>query len=109
MRMPFAAPITWWISVPARASMAAPLSPRAPPRSSLPIPMRRRNAGVPQIEIQGAHGNNLEDLTVSIPVGLLTCVTGVSGSGKSTLINDTLFRFAAARLNDGLVEGAAAA
>jgi excinuclease ABC subunit A len=42
-------------------------------------------------------------------VGLFTCVTGVSGSGKSTLINDTLFRFAAARLNNGLVEGAAAA
>ena len=64
---------------------------------------------MPQIEIQGAHGNNLQDLTVEIPVGLFTCVTGVSGSGKSTLINDTLFRFAAARLNNGLVEGAAAA
>jgi excinuclease ABC subunit A len=76
---------------------------------AIPVPQRRRNAGVPQIQIQGAHGNNLQDLTVEIPVGLFTCVTGVSGSGKSTLINDTLFRFAAARLNDGLVEGAAAA
>jgi excinuclease ABC subunit A len=76
---------------------------------AIPIPQRRRNAGVPQIRIQGAHGNNLQDLTVDIPVGLFTCVTGVSGSGKSTLINDTLFRFAAARLNNGLVEGAAAA
>jgi excinuclease ABC subunit A len=76
---------------------------------AVPVPKRRRNQGVAQIVIQGAHGNNLQDLTVSIPVGLLTCVTGVSGSGKSTLINDTLFRFAAARLNDGLVEGAAAA
>ena len=36
-----------------------------------------------------------------MPVGLLTCVTGVSGSGKSTLVNDTLYRLAAARLNDG--------
>jgi excinuclease ABC subunit A len=76
---------------------------------AIPVPQRRRNAGVPQIRIQGAHGNNLQDLTVDIPVGLFTCVTGVSGSGKSTLINDTLFRFAAARLNNGLVEGAAAA
>jgi excinuclease ABC subunit A len=76
---------------------------------TIPIPQRRRNAGVPQIQIQGAQGNNLQDLTVEIPVGLFTCVTGVSGSGKSTLINDTLFRFAAARLNNGLVEGAAAA
>jgi excinuclease ABC subunit A len=76
---------------------------------AIAVPQRRRNAGVPQIQIQGAHGNNLQDLTVEIPVGLFTCVTGVSGSGKSTLINDTLFRFAAARLNNGLVEGAAAA
>jgi excinuclease ABC subunit A len=76
---------------------------------AIAVPQRRRNAGVPQIRIQGAHGNNLQDLTVDIPVGLFTCVTGVSGSGKSTLINDTLFRFAAARLNNGLVEGAAAA
>ena len=43
-----------------------------------------------QISIHNAHGNNLQGVTVSFPVGLLTCVTGVSGSGKSTLINDTL-------------------
>jgi len=59
--------------------------------------------------IHGATGNNLQNLTVSIPVGRLTCITGVSGSGKSTLINDTLFPFAAARLNNGVVTGAAAA
>ena len=52
-------------------------------------------------------GNNLRHLDVTIPVGLFTCVTGVSGSGKSTLINDTLFRYAAARLNDGDTIGAA--
>jgi excinuclease ABC subunit A len=42
-----------------------------------------------------------------LPLGLLTCITGVSGSGKSTLINDTLFRHAAARLNEGSMEGLA--
>lgn len=44
-----------------------------------------------QLVIEGAVGNNLKDLTVEIPVGLMTCITGVSGSGKSTLINDTLY------------------
>ena len=44
------------------------------------------------MEIRGATGNNLKDVTVKIPVGLFTCVTGVSGSGKSTLVLDTLYR-----------------
>lgn len=51
------------------------------------------------LSIKGASGNNLKSVEVSIPVGLMTCVTGVSGSGKSTLINDTLYRTAAKILN----------
>ncbi len=51
------------------------------------------------ITIRNAHGNNLKNVTISLPVGLLTCVTGVSGSGKSTLINDTLHCHAARLIN----------
>ena len=50
--------------------------------------------------LRGARGNNLLNVTAEIPVGLLTCVTGVSGSGKSTLINDTLLGYAARALNN---------
>ncbi|WP_333005433.1 excinuclease ABC subunit UvrA [Vibrio coralliilyticus] len=51
------------------------------------------------VQLIGASGNNLKDVSLTIPVGLFTCVTGVSGSGKSTLINDTFFKIAHTQLN----------
>jgi excinuclease ABC subunit A len=56
-----------------------------------------------QISIRGARGNNLKSIDVDIPIGLMTCITGVSGSGKSTLINDTLGPVAANALNGALL------
>jgi excinuclease ABC subunit A len=58
------------------------------------------------LSILGASGNNLKDVDAHIPVGLMTCVTGVSGSGKSTLINDTLYLHAARELNGAATEPA---
>ena len=76
-------------------------------RLQIPMP-ETRTAPDPerQCRLVGASGNNLQDIDVSIPVGLMTCVTGVSGSGKSTLINDTLYRHAAIKLNDSSEEAA---
>ncbi|MBL6689433.1 MAG: excinuclease ABC subunit UvrA [Pseudomonadales bacterium] len=51
------------------------------------------------LELKGASGNNLQQVNLTIPLGLMTCVTGVSGSGKSTLINHTLYPIAARELN----------
>ncbi|WP_020167500.1 MULTISPECIES: excinuclease ABC subunit UvrA [Methylotenera] len=59
------------------------------------------------LKLSNATGNNLRDVSVEIPVGLLTCVTGVSGSGKSTLINDTLYRVVAQHLYGSNTEPAA--
>ena len=62
---------------------------------------RKRNEPSPEkmLNLTGASGNNLNDVSLSIPCGLLTCITGVSGSGKSTLINHTLYPLAATELN----------
>lgn len=58
------------------------------------------------LKLNNATGNNLKDVSIEIPVGLLTCVTGVSGSGKSTLINDTLYRAVAQHLYGSSTEPA---
>ncbi len=69
-------------------------------RRQIPLPAQRRRFD-PQavIGIRGARGNNLNRIDLQIPLGLITCVTGVSGSGKSTLINNTLYRMAAGHVN----------
>jgi excinuclease ABC subunit A len=59
-----------------------------------------------EITVRGARGNNLKNIDVTLPLGLMTCITGVSGSGKSTLINDTLFKQAAELLNRSNQDGA---
>ncbi|MBX3708015.1 MAG: excinuclease ABC subunit UvrA [Pseudomonadales bacterium] len=68
-------------------------------KRSIALPKRRTPRNDARLRLVGASGNNLRDVTVEIPCGLLTCVTGVSGSGKSTLINHTLFPVTATVLN----------
>jgi len=64
------------------------------------VPSKRKIADPKKkISIKNAHGNNLKNISVDIPLGLMTCITGVSGSGKSTLINDTLSPIAQRKLN----------
>jgi len=65
---------------------------------AIPMPAERRE---PQgwLTVEGARENNLRDIDVSVPVGVLTCVTGVSGSGKSTLVNEIILKALAGRLN----------
>jgi excinuclease ABC subunit A len=69
-------------------------------KKSIPIP-KQRTAPNPErmLVLQGATGNNLKNVTLDLPLGLMTCITGVSGSGKSTLINNTLYPIAATALN----------
>ena len=69
-------------------------------RKSIAVPSTRTPVRTSRLlRVEEATGNNLKDITVEIPIGLFTCVTGVSGSGKSTLVNHTLYPIAARRLN----------
>ena len=67
-------------------------------RRGIPLPKRRKADPKRALRVVGARGNNLRDVTASIPLGVFTCVTGVSGGGKSTLVIDTLFKAASRRL-----------
>ena len=60
-------------------------------KKKIEIPEKRRSGNGEFLDLRGATGNNLKKVNIKIPLGTLTCVTGVSGSGKSTLINETLY------------------
>lgn len=76
-------------------------------RRSIAIPAQRRAVDpARQLVLTGATGNNLKNVTLTLPAGLLVCVTGVSGSGKSTLINDTLYAAMARHLYGSSAEPA---
>jgi excinuclease ABC subunit A len=68
-------------------------------RMKMPIPARRRTGTGEFLVLKGAKENNLKDITVQIPVGSMTCVTGVSGSGKTSLVMDILYNAVAQRLH----------
>ncbi|MEJ1296951.1 MAG: excinuclease ABC subunit UvrA [Candidatus Sedimenticola sp. (ex Thyasira tokunagai)] len=76
-------------------------------KQQIEIPLQRTAVDTDRtLAVHGATGNNLKQVELKLPIGLLTCITGVSGSGKSTLINDTLYPVAAVQLNGANMEAA---
>jgi excinuclease ABC subunit A len=75
-------------------------------RRRIEVPAARVPPGLGWLKLTGAHGNNLKQVDLELPVGLLVCVTGVSGSGKSTLINDTLAAAVARHVHGAAAEPA---
>jgi excinuclease ABC subunit A len=75
-------------------------------RLRIAVPPARRRPGLHWLRLTGARGNNLQNVDLEVPVGLLVCVTGVSGSGKSTLVNDTLAAALARALHGASAEPA---
>ncbi len=76
-------------------------------RKQIPIPKKRRTGNGHAILVRGARENNLRDIDVRIPLGVLVCITGVSGSGKSSLMNEVLYKSLARSLNRArLIPGA---
>ncbi|HYR36963.1 MAG TPA: excinuclease ABC subunit UvrA [Burkholderiales bacterium] len=73
---------------------------------SIAVPARRRRPGEHKLVVSGARGNNLKNVELRLPLGLVVGITGVSGSGKSTLINDTLYAAVARHLYGSAVEPA---
>ena len=68
-------------------------------RRKIPVPKTRRKGNGNYLTIKGAKQNNLKNITVKVPLGTMTCVTGVSGSGKSSLVNEIIYKELACRLN----------
>lgn len=72
-------------------------------RKFIPVPEKRRVGDGRFLKIKGAKENNLKNISVKIPIGVFTCVTGVSGSGKSTLVNEIIYKTLARDLNHARV------
>jgi excinuclease ABC subunit A len=72
-------------------------------KKNIKIPRKRRNIGSQHLELKGAKGNNLKNVSVSFPLGRLISISGVSGSGKSTLINETLYPILSSSINGSRV------
>ena len=76
-------------------------------KRKIPIPAERRKGNGKFLTVKGASQNNLKDVTVKIPLGTFTCVTGVSGSGKSSLVNEVIYKHLAGKLNRAKVRAGA--